>query len=651
MTERAIKLYGTAEPAPAQRLLTAGPITATLEDGQLRWIRIGDKEAIRAIAFLVRDRNWGTANPEIRDLVVEEKRGGFKVTFTARCPTGDGTLTWRGEFAANRSGTLKCTAVAKVDRDFPTNRTGFVILHPLAGLVGKSVTVEHTDGTREKSTVPPEIVPDQPFLTVRAMTHQPARGIKAEIRMEGDSWETEDHRNWTDASLKTYSRPLALPYPYTIGRDEEIRQSVTLKFTGKLPKDPAGASGPVTVRLGDASGRMPALGLGVLPEDSKASLRAAPLVRDAGVQHLNCRIDLRNRNWQKPLADYAKLAKETGAEVALEIIIPGTDKPLAELREAAKAVRAAKLRPDAVVATPAADLKSYPPGTPLPEGVPTAKQVAAAVRKAFPKARIGGGMLSNFTELNRKRPPKGTFDFIAHATSGLVHAADDRAVMETLESIGHIIHSTKAMIGRARYRIGPSHIGNSFNPYGASYAENPSGGRVAMARVDPRHRALFGAAWHLGYLSQVADGGLEAVTMASPAGDFGIVYSKRPHAQPWFDETRGAKVYPVYHVIRGLAAAAGSKHIAALSNDTDRVRALAWRKGRTTHVWLANLRDEPAEVKLSGLPRGKATLMLLDEVSFEAAARDPDFGDKSAPFTGRTVELGPFAIARIDLTT
>ena len=59
----AIKLYGTDGPAPAQRLLTAGPITATLEDGQLRWIRIGEAEAVRAIGFLVRDRNWSTPTP------------------------------------------------------------------------------------------------------------------------------------------------------------------------------------------------------------------------------------------------------------------------------------------------------------------------------------------------------------------------------------------------------------------------------------------------------------------------------------------------------------------------------------------------------------------------------------------------------------
>jgi hypothetical protein len=222
--------------------------------------------------------------------------------------------------------------------------------------------------------------------------------------------------------------------------------------------------------------------------------------------------------------------------------------------------------------------------------------------------------------------------------------------METLESVGYIIHSTKALVGRTPYRIGPSHIGNSFNPYGANVTPNPDGGRVTMARVEPRHRGLFGAAWHLGYLAQVANGGVEAATLASPVGEFGIAFTRQKYAQPWFDTARGAKVYPLYHVIRGLAAAAGAKRVDAASSDTGRLRAVAWKKGRVTHVWLANLRAEPVEVKLRGLPKGKASLIMLDEANFEAAARDPAFGDKAAPFSGTTVALAPFAVARIDVT-
>jgi hypothetical protein len=479
------------------------------------------------------------------------------------------------------------------------------------------------------------------------MTHEPVPGVRATLRMEGDTWETEDHRNWSDASFKTYSRPLALPWPYMVPGGTEVRHTVTLSFAGRLPSAPGSEGGPVRITLGREAGTMPRLGLSVLPEDAELALSVVDVVKQAGPQHLNCRIDLREASWQEALPRYRELAQRVGAEVVLEVIIPGSESPAAEIGRAAAAVQAARLRPAAVVVTPAADLKSYPPGTPLPEGVPSWREIIDAARAAFPSARIGGGMLSNFTELNRKRPPAQHLDFITHATSTLIHACDDRTVMENLETIGHIIRSTQAFSGAAAYRIGPAHIGNSFNPYGADYTANPDNRRITMARIEPRHRGLFGAAWHLGYFSEVARGGLEAATMASPAGEFGIAYARLPHAQPGLDDIRGAKVYPVFHVIRGLAAAAGARRIDADSSDPGRLRALAWRDGGRTQLWLANLRAEPLEVELDGVPKRAARLWTLDEDSFEAAITDPAFGERAAPFAGDRLTLQPFAVARL----
>jgi hypothetical protein len=647
MIDRAIKLFGTDEPGAEQRRLIAGPVTATLEDGQLRWIKIGDVEVIRAIGFLIRDRSWSTCPPEISNLRIDERGGGFVVSFDALTCTIDGDLPWRAEFRGTSDGTIRCEAAARPKQDFPTCRTGFVILHPLAGVVGRPMEIEHVDGTVDRSEAPQLIAAEQCFLYVRAMTHQPLPGVRATIRMEGDAWETEDHRNWTDASFKTYSRPLELPWPYTIPGGTEVRHTVTLSFEGKLPSEPAVEGGRVTVTLDGAAGPMPRLGLSVLPEDAELALSVADVVKQAGPRHLNCRIDLREGGWEKVLPRYRQLAERVGTEVVLEAIIPGTESPATEVERAAAAVQAAGLRPAAVVVTPAADLKSYPPGTPLPEGVPSWQEIVRATRGAFPGVRVGGGMLSNFTEINRKRPPAELLDFVTHATSTLIHACDDRSVIENLESIPHIIRSTRAIVGDIPYRIGPAHIGNSFNPYGADYTPNPDNQRITMARIEPRHRGLFGAAWHLGYFSEVAGGGLEAATMASPAGEFGIAYARLPHAQPGLDATAGVKVYPVFHVIRGLARAAGARRIKAESSDPGRLRFLAWREDGLTRLWLANLCDEPIEVALDGAPAGPARLWLLDEDSFEAAIKDPGFGDHSEPFTGDRLTLRPFAVAQL----
>ena len=59
-------------------------------------------------------------------------------------------------------------------------------------------------------------------MDIRALTHEPLPGVRVACRMEGDAFEMEDQRNWLDASYKTYVRPLALPWPYTIGKGEQL---------------------------------------------------------------------------------------------------------------------------------------------------------------------------------------------------------------------------------------------------------------------------------------------------------------------------------------------------------------------------------------------------------------------------------------------
>ncbi len=180
MSDRAIKLFGTEEPVPEQRRLTAGPVTATFEDGQLRWIKLGDAEVIRAIAFLIRDRNWSTCPPAIENLQIEEQDGGFRVSFDALTRTIDGDLPWHGEFRGTPDGTIHCEGVARPEQDFLTCRTGFVILHPLEGVVGRPMTIEHVDGTIEETRAPELIARHQCFLYVRAMTHEPLPGVRGD---------------------------------------------------------------------------------------------------------------------------------------------------------------------------------------------------------------------------------------------------------------------------------------------------------------------------------------------------------------------------------------------------------------------------------------------------------------------------------------
>ena len=72
MVSRAVKLCGTESVDAPMQALRAGALSAEFDNGALRYIRIGSTEVIRAIAFLVRDENWGTFTPAVEDLKIDQ---------------------------------------------------------------------------------------------------------------------------------------------------------------------------------------------------------------------------------------------------------------------------------------------------------------------------------------------------------------------------------------------------------------------------------------------------------------------------------------------------------------------------------------------------------------------------------------------------
>ena len=67
---------------------------------------------------------------------------------------------------------------------------------------------------------------------MRAVSHVVVPGLEAEVRFTGETFEIEDHRNWTDASYKIYGTPLALPFPVEIKQATKVTQSVAITLRG-----------------------------------------------------------------------------------------------------------------------------------------------------------------------------------------------------------------------------------------------------------------------------------------------------------------------------------------------------------------------------------------------------------------------------------
>ncbi|MET1026865.1 MAG: hypothetical protein ABWY00_06835 [Dongiaceae bacterium] len=635
-----LRLYGTAEKVEPPRLLAAGPLTAELEAGNLRYIRYDGIEIIRAISFIVRDKDWGTYNPVISNLSVAEEPGGFRVSYDAVARDADQSFSYKAEIRGSKDGKLVFSGKGSADTDFLTNRTGFVILHPIAGVAGEPVDITHVDGRAVKGKFPADIDPVQPMMALRALTHEAAPGLRVTCLMEGDTYEMEDQRNWTDASYKTYVRPLALPWPYTLALGEKIDQAITLTVTGKA--EAAAKTDGITLSVGGRDGVVPPLGIGLDPEDVDRAMEEVQALRQIGVHHLICHYDPRRGHDERSLAAQLDVAEAIGAEPWLEAVIASVDGFTEELAELGRVVDSLGAPFATVLVSPAPDLKCTLPGSPWP-ACPPLDELYRAARKAFPKVRLGGGMFSYFTELNRKRPPVDLVDVVSFTTTAMVHAGDDRSVMETLEALPAIAASTAKIAASRPYLVGPSAIGMRANPYGDQPKSNPGNIRQAMNLNDPRQRSLLGAAWNLGYFARFAYGKAGAISLGGLAGAFGVLHTTASYPQPWYDDHGG--LFPVFHVLRGLAALRGSALRKLDVSTPSQIQGIAAERADGTEIWLANLTGAEKTVRLKA---DEIDIALLDADTFRQASEVTDALDRWAKNEhGREIRLSPYAVARI----
>jgi hypothetical protein len=186
------------------------------------------------------------------------------------------------------------------------------------------------------------------------------------------------------------------------------------------------------------------------------------------------------------------------------------------------------------------------------------------------------------------------------------------------------------------------------NPHGKTFTPNPGNERVCLARMDPRQRGLFGAAWVLGYAATLAPTGIDSLTLGAPTGPLGFIYRRADDKQPYYDALSGPAVYPAFHVISGLTRGAGQTLVSATSSDSQKVIPLAYRGRAGTTLWLANLTAEQQPVHIAGAA-GALFGTMLDEDSFETATSDPRKFQQSWKAMNRALTLKPYGVAILSL--
>jgi len=616
------RLYGTAEQAGQPVRLEAGRLVVEIVNGEVSSISWDGIEAICGVAYPIRDVDWGTAPVRTRMESVEPTVDG--VRYSTNFAAGD----FAGSFVcdARREGDVRLSLSLTAKADTRVCRAGFVVLHPL-DVAGAPLRVLHPDASVDETIFPGLISPTQPAMDIAGLDWV-SHGIAVGMRFAGDRFEMEDQRNWSDASYKTFCRPLLLPYPFGIAAGEAIDQAITIRFAGSGTAPAEGRRG--AVRPGGVDGSlMPEFGLALDPSwpmaggFGPAAAILQPPPRWLARVDLACNTDLA---W---LAMNAHPLRASPFD--LEVIVDG-EPPLLErqLELALDTLTGLGLVPEHLMVLPRAYMRCIQTWEAAPAGATPAGAIEAA-RRVFPTQRLGAGMLTNFTELNRC-PPTGDFDYVTHSLTPLVHAADDRSVMRALDTLEPIFDTLGTHARERPYRLGLASIGMRTNPYGRDVMDNPTGVRLAMAQLDPRQMGLFGAAWMVGVAAATMGSRIEFIALAAPYGPFGLASTARGG---------GISVLnPAYHAFRALAGLSGRPRLAI--ELPVGLRGVAAEGDEGSQAVIANCTNSAIRLDTA---QGAAGLV-LDTASMPAAVVDR-YWLETAPRHDGPLTLGPYSVAHL----
>ena len=641
---------GKDEPLPEQTQLRAGPLSIIFEAGDLRYIRFGDHEILRRIYVAVRDHNWDTILPQLSNVQIEHDGDAFRITYDVKNKGADVDFFWQGTIAGDADGTITFSMDGEALSTFRRNRIGFCVLHPM-GCAGIPCRIEKVDGPVEESAFPitiapqllidGEIKPVTPFNNMRSVRYEVTSGVEAEVRFDGEIFEMEDQRNWTDASYKTYGTPLSQPFPVEVAAGTKISQRITLALKTQRESSTETqdtTAQPLTLGISSADSRpLPRIGLGVASHGEPLKAQELERLKRLNLSHLRVDVDLTQPDYESALRRAIDEARGLG--VSLEVALFLTDAAAEELRAFAEVVD--RLKP--------------PVGAYLifhKTEASTSAQWVAQARSYLSDAKIGAGTNAYFTDLNRGRPPVEVLDLVCYSLNPQVHAFDNSSLMETLEAQATTVESTQKFASGLPIAVTPVTLLARFNPNATGPEPEPAPGELP-AQVDIRQMSLFGAGWTLGSIKYLSESGASSVTYYETTGWSGVMETASGSPLPEKFRSLPGTVFPLYHVLADVGEFAGGEILVSKSSDPLKVEGIVLRKNGKTRTLLANLTADSQQVRVGNLT-GTVRVRHLDETNAQYAMASLEaFRAETGELVGDaegTLELDllPYAIAQID---
>ncbi|MGA0932790.1 MAG: hypothetical protein ACO3TS_08275 [Candidatus Nanopelagicales bacterium] len=558
-------------------------------------MRLAGEEILRRIYVVFQDRNW-TARPwHIVDEVIDDRGDSFTIHLSARGTFDAKRFTWAGTITGTTDGTVTYEIDGTAGEPFLRNRLGVCVLHPMAGFADRECTVTHPDGSTTTSAFPGAISPHQPFMNVSAM-EWPVPGGFARLDFAGEVFETEDHRNWSDASYKTYCTPISLPFPVEVQPGDAVRQEITLSLRDvPVEAPPPLPDGPVDIIVGDDPVPLPSIGVH-LTDPAWTDAECADLAT-LGLGHVHADIDAQSSDAPARIHDAADRARRLGTRLFIALHAQdGADEQLgAVLTEVGDVLAGVWVfHPDEKV---------------------TARATLDAWRSRLgPDLPWGCGSNLYFTELNRQSPDTTGLDWTTFSVNPQVHAWDDRSVMQNTATLEVIASEVQRLSGTTRVHVGPITLKPRFNP-NATDPESDVSSTDLPADVDARQPTSFAAAWAaLTVRSLSAPGTVGAITI------FDDLDSKGLRARDGSPGESGA-TYPVFDVLAAISGATRAAPTA--SSRPEEVDALVIDGPSGRRAVVVNLTDSPAQARLIGDADATVTLEPHDVVTINLPRRNP----------------------------
>ena len=564
--------------------LRAGILDLVYHDGAIRYIRSGPAEIIRMIYPALRDHEWLNIHGVIRDEKADIMNDSFLLSYNINYTGAGIDFKAKVTISGTRDNKITYRFEGEAITSFMKNRAGLCLLHPAGECAGKHCLITHSDKSTESQTFPYFISPHQPFYDVKEMQWTTG-GLICLIQFTGDVFETEDQRNWTDDSFKTYSTPLSLPFPVRLKEGEKIFQEIELKVRGQEEEIKEASAIDLTAENGEYHS-FPSTGICQTWRKEPLNEDEINAIRKTGFSHYRVEIDLTNKGWQSDITDACTEAALLNLPVELALFIDGN----AVEQCTALTGLLAYLNPDIILLIV---YHKYRPCTPDE----LSDAIIPLLRSSLPGIRIACGTNANFAQINRNRPRSLMPDLRCWSIHPQEHLSDYATLVENLCAQACTVESARDLWPQQDIWITPVTIARRFNANLGFHTDINR--RDDYPASDVRLKDMRGACWAAGSFKYLAEAGVAGISFLETAGDAGIIGSGSREGLEGKMNGKKVCLFPVFHLFRFLLKHKEYKILTV--NSTDRLSAEALGLVRDNLLVLAviNYTPEKKEVRIN----------------------------------------------------